>query len=143
VATRVSLVDVLPSLLDLVGVSRDAARVQGRSWVDLLRDPGARSAPTPTFVTGVKYGTEKYALVRDRLKIIRNTGSLRGKEALQGPSSPWAIELYDPREDPGERENLAEFLEVLVETGEDATPRQETEISPELRERLRALGYLD
>jgi arylsulfatase A-like enzyme len=84
----VSLQDIYPTLVELVGLERPA-HVQGRSLVPLLTEPSVEWNH-PTLST---YGFGNHAVVSDRFKYIRyNDGS---------------EELYDVREDPNEWQNLA------------------------------------
>jgi arylsulfatase A-like enzyme len=87
-AAPVSLQDIYPTLVELVGLERPA-HVQGRSLVPLLTEPSVEWNH-PTLST---YGFGNHAVVSDRFKYIRyNDGS---------------EELYDVRQDPNEWANLA------------------------------------
>ena len=147
---NVSLVDVMPTLLDLAGVTVPPDS-DGRSLAPLLR--GEESADRPAYAE-LLHPKSRTPLVRrvsmrdGRYKLIVNAPPLT-------PAEP-ATELYDVVEDPDERRNLAgeepqqkESLARLLreqrEVNEQAGfARFEAEhLQPEVRERLRALGYVE
>ncbi len=141
VAEQVRLLDLAPTLLDLLGVSA-AADMQGRSLVPLI--DGRRTVP-PAGLAG--WGYEPLLAYRSPpWKLIRNTRTMRS-------------ELYDLVSDPGERTNLAaEQRQVVMMLGVQADEAVAAAVaagrryqrgtgnvtlSPEQRRGLRALGYLD
>jgi arylsulfatase A-like enzyme len=134
----VGLVDVMPTVLELLGVA-PPARIHGRSLLPLLR--GEAWPPRPVFSA---WGRAQLRALRDgRFKHVRR----------------WSREeLYDLQRDPGERQNLAgveqgtarklaaeaerlerEAASLLASVG----PGKPVEPDAETRERLRALGYID
>ena len=140
----VSLVDVLPTLLDLLGLD-PAPGIEGRSLVPVLRgeetEPRLLYAEHGTredmWAKSVWDGEWRYTEIRDR--------------------DVFTKELFDRRADPqeardlaGERPHLVERYSAALdarfgadrrslrgEADSTATP----EIDPEMRERLEALGY--
>ncbi len=149
----VSLVDVVPTVLDVVGLEPDFP-VQGRSlraapeagraiFFDLLATRYTRQAGGP-----VSRRARRWRAVQDaEHKLIR-----RGRD-----DAVEREELYATRSDPGERDDLAgrlperqSSLQVLLGAHLDESARiasryrrgGEVELGPEERERLRALGYL-
>ncbi len=122
----VSSVDLLPTLLDIVGIPVPA-EVQGRSLVPLLRDRAATD-PTRTAVFSemTRHEHEPFPMrsVRtDRFRYIRNYGDRI--VPLEGGDQPWVVEvlaqdlpgfrwraprpaeeLYDVTQDPEEQVNL-------------------------------------
>ena len=153
-----SQVDFLPGLLELLAVE-DAFPRQGTSWVPLLS--GESAALSPLF--GVDYqarvGDEIGAFESARTKLVWRRD---GQELLE-------LELFDLREDPHERRNLArdepERLERLLAERDrslavaatvrerlaragrsdvlphDEVATEEVELSEEERRELEALGY--
>ena len=151
---NVETVDLLPTILDLLGVPVPEGLVhRGRSLVPLLRGEemegrdfvfaSARCDPT-------RYGDRPYQLDGDRqIDTVR--------------SSDWKLisfpghdrdynELYDLEADPGERHDVAaknpllarSLLQKLDEWRRDSRKSVPTpDIDAETRERLRQLGYIE
>jgi arylsulfatase A-like enzyme len=151
IPTQVSLVDLAPTVLELLGIPVPPA-MQGRSLVPLLRDPGAAPfAERVVFaeLTKRKKGTRLWAARTGRRKWIWR----------DGPGVP--VEIYDLRADPEERRNLAtpelaaevaalrEQYAALVAAGTARAPGAPTApattppvLDPRTEEKLRALGYV-
>jgi arylsulfatase A-like enzyme len=98
VGDQVRQVDILPTVLDLVGLAgKTPGRIDGRSLVPLIKGDRLPEAPAfietcqnsrePSSFYGVRYGGWKYAY----------------ESANPGPLD----ELYDLTNDPGETKNLA------------------------------------
>jgi arylsulfatase A-like enzyme len=143
-------VDVAPTLLAAAGI--DAATTGGALPGSPLPE---REAVTPVFA-----GTTQKAILTRRLHAIFTPGGTTGPG---GERRPEVAELYDLAADPFERRDVsagrpadlarlrARLVEHVEETrrrlrelgievdGAEATP----ELTPEERERLEALGYLD
>ena len=146
----VELVDLLPTILDLIGVAEGAAGLPGRSLGPALLGHGRLEASRPVFLhrghyrEGMLGGAvpvkgEKYAIVANRWKYI------------DGPEQG-TRELYDLEHDPAERINryytapdraaelaarLAAWRKTYTTTG------SEPEVAPEDRAGLEALGYTE
>jgi arylsulfatase A-like enzyme len=149
----VELVDIVPSLLELLGLHRSELEFHGRSFVPLLR--GESGLARATYSGGLRgrgvlhMGRWKYhhhyGLSLEELAIRNETG----REA-----SPALAELYDLDGDSGERRNVAarnpdvvadlrrklEAIELNFST--DAQGEQ-IPVDAETAEQLRALGYID
>ncbi|MCK4761850.1 MAG: sulfatase-like hydrolase/transferase, partial [Candidatus Aminicenantes bacterium] len=174
IETPVNLIDLLPGILDTAGVSSARPGPQGRSLLDgnkkFFGGPGGEFSKKPPgrrrqginnpgdrsiFVTGTLYGDEKFALIKNGLKIIFNSGKKKGKNTLTGYKPGEKYEIYDLNKDPFEKFNLlneipgSRFLELKKELerfiatagalkGEKITPEKEKEIE----EKLKSLGYL-
>ncbi len=132
----VNQVDLAPTLLDLAGVAHDGADgVSQRGALGTGR-ASSRSAYSETYFPRYHLGwSELLAVTEERYRYIR------------APRP----ELFDLREDPGEKKNLAaarastvtamdQWLEREVKPGEAANPE---EVSAETHEALQALGYVD
>lgn len=147
VERQVELVDLYPTLLDLLGVEREH-RVQGRSLVPLLA--GGELEPRDAFAenTNIK-AFERKAFRSERFKFIKSIprGGARAKGAEEGH------ELYDLRRDPGELTDvsashpevvrlLEQRLEALGASLEGLDEELPADLDPELRKQLEALGYL-
>jgi len=131
VAAQVRGIDVAPTLLALAGVA-PPADFQGRSLLARL-GPEADSAPWPA------------RSERDVRRDPRPT-------ALRDGRFKWIDgRLYDLASDPGERVDVAEhWPEVAARMAAEAEAPSTsppaalaTELSAEVQEQLRALGYLD
>ncbi len=131
VRAPVSLVDVMPTVLDALGLSRLPG--DGRSlWPDL----GGRRAAERTLL--VESGREDAVMRAVRRLALKLHVDATGRP---GP-------LFDLSRDPGEREDLAGSRPALVQrllaevAGRAVAPAERIPLDPELRERLKALGYI-
>lgn len=147
VERQVELVDLYPTLLELLGVDREHP-VQGRSLLPLLT--GGEWTPRDAFSEHTNIKTwERKAFRSDRFKFVKSIP--RPSRRARG-ATPY-FELYDLRRDPGEHEDLSERHPDVVERLnarlralgaslrglEDELPE---DLDPELKKQLEALGYL-
>ena len=142
---QVSLVDLYPTILDLLGIDLEH-EVHGRSLVPYLA--GAEMAPRPAFSEKTNSGSfERKALRTERYKFIYSYP----KESNQEGVAHW--QLYDLARDPGEQQDIAGQHPGAVARllGEIDTIRGghqllaievPADIDPSLRRELEALGYL-
>lgn len=158
VGAQVRLVDVLPTVLERLGVGGTAltdasgtgSTLDGRSLWPLMagREETRRLALSELD----RHGARRSAISDGRFKLIRNDGGPIGQPPYHR-SAP-AEELYDlvadpdersPRRGPDEtsaRDALARALDArAAEEGADFTLREI--VDPYTRQRLQALGYLD
>lgn len=141
-------VDILPTVLDLLGMSWDSSVVQGRSLKGAVLDCSEATEKEFGVVETSMMGINKSAILGDGWKLIVNyeTGESR---------NPVSRELYRFAEDPLEKNNQEEQEEELTRTlfrrlgawqdscdARIAGAPQETTISDEERRALEALGYL-
>jgi arylsulfatase A-like enzyme len=155
VGDRVSLVDVMPTLVELfgLGVLPEAVRqVEGRSLVPFLE--GGQMAPRAVFAEcGMSFYPE---LIRRRVRFDvegRFRAVALGAWKLiwtPGQSPGQEYELYDLAGDPGETRNLhapghgqGERLKALLRTWWRPAAHPRAPMSEEDARRLRSLGYLD
>ncbi|HEX2253380.1 MAG TPA: sulfatase [Thermoanaerobaculia bacterium] len=152
VPQTVELIDVAPTVLDLLGLP-PAAESHGVSLVPYLERPGAGGGTgRPQFT---EYGETGIRTVRaGTWKLIANPENhqpycIPGAPAGHYPLQP--VELYDLAADPGEQHDLAADHPVRVRelTGladrrfSGLRRRAETqEVDAELRKELEALGYV-
>ena len=140
VAYQVRSVDVMPTILDLLGVAAPEG-LAGQSFAGLMR--GEETGGRPAYARIQNAGVRE--MVRDGShKLIRNVF----------PIVP-SIELYDLTDDPRESRSLAEqrpeqlarlgaaLGELRSSIAEEGPPSYEPQqkVPAELRERLDALGY--
>lgn len=140
IAEPVELVDVAPTILDLVGAPPISA--DGRSLVPRMTTNAkaqARFVHAETFMPRIEFGWSELLMVRnERYKYI------------QAPRP----ELYDLEQDPGEERNLIDTEAARARRMADAlqawlvaavavqTDAAENELTPDEEARLRSLGYL-
>jgi len=146
VERQARLVDVVPTVLDVLGV-RPPPDLDGKSLLALLT-PGAEEGERDAFSEFMLFGSEEQKSLRtSRFKIIYTFESRR-------------IKLFDLQDDPQERENVAKdqvavaarLLKRLDEwvketrraAGEVERPGDTVIVSQEkeIIERLKALGYI-
>ena len=147
VATPASLVDVMPTLLELAGVP-PPADLDGRSLVPWLRG-GSDPSPRPLFAQEHAYRWRGAARlqVRNVQEHPLAAAVIEGDRwYLHGPGG--VEELYDLSTDPHQARNVAPQATDLEALRELATERTRTRprtapVRPEagLREQLEALGY--
>ena len=148
--TPVGILDIAPTLLELLGIEPGGRGFEGRSLAPVLRGDIAdyesqpiwsyRRSYEPRMVERTWVEGEKFAVRKGRWKYIL------------GPEEQFE-ELFDLEIDPGERQNLFEErpevageLRELVESFRERVTRPDPEI-PVLdqadRARLEALGYVE
>ena len=148
----VETVDLLPTLLELLGVASPAGlAIQGRSLVPLLGEQGGDAARE--VFSSARALSKRH---RDRGYELEPSGqihTLRGerwKLVLYPGAERDYLELYDLSADPGERRNLADSepaerdaqlarLRRWMALGSAAEPP--AELAPALRQHLLDLGY--
>ncbi len=146
VAQRVGLVDVLPTLLELLAIEDRPAEMQGRSLADLLHRPATATEPTAASFHYAETLAPRLGNGWGELRVVYQ-GHFK---YIHGPRP----ELFDLTSDPGEtrnlvatlpddarrlRQQLADFLAQLPESG---TVHAIKAPDAEARARLEALGYL-
>jgi arylsulfatase A-like enzyme/Tfp pilus assembly protein PilF len=137
--TQVSGVDLMPTVLDLVGLPPQPG-VEGRSVARAILHPEAELghvAYSETYFPRYHFGWQHLRALRD------------GREKYIEAPEP---EFYDVLADPKESKNLYKSmsaraerlrlqLEKLAGSGRDATPERQ-QMDPETLQRLAALGYV-
>ena len=137
---QTSLLDVMPTILAWAGLSPSPAQ-QGRS---LLNTPGTREA----------YGETDHTIDHTHKVFLRaGAGWWKGILSLDADGKPVSEEWYDLAADPGEAKsktlhnNVADAIRArAIQRWRDARSRggagPAVQLTPEQRERLRALGYV-
>jgi arylsulfatase A-like enzyme len=131
----VSLVDVMPTILDACGIAAPD-QTDGASLWPLLT-AGDRLAKRPLIAENSLYGDPRRAIIEWPYKLIVDV------------EQPGAA-LYDLERDPAEREDLAasrpevaeRLAAALAKRPAAALDRPPVELDAETRKELRALGYL-
>jgi len=140
---RASLLDVVPTVADLAGISIPSEEIDGVSLAGLLA--GGRGSD----------GNERAFLFHLDFKDGTSIAVLRGPKKLVLSKVPYRKELFGLDRDPGERHNLVngsgggEFASVAAELAErynsyarGALLRTTVSMDDELMKRLAALGYI-
>ena len=146
IGDQVQVVDLVPTLLDLAGVP-STVPMDGRSLVPLLDGRGLPAGEAFAEGTNIRE-TERRGLRTPRFKFIHSIPRGAHDPALE------RFELFDLRDDPEERRDLAARHPEVVAglaakvrlLSRGATMEFEGEVpagtDPELVEELRALGYI-
>ena len=153
----VSLVDVMPTILEEMGINDKDLGLDGRSLHPLLKGESREDwfffADRKSHVTDTST-MQRVTLNEGRIKLILNKvfspQALTFYHYLPPPTPP--VELYDLREDPAEKKNIADTQAELARRLtarmdgllKNARPRQpaKTKMTKELEDQLRTLGYI-
>ncbi len=153
VAQVVRMIDVMPTILDLLGLTPAEHDMQGRPLLS-----GEQQEGRPAFIEVLARKYEMKGLRTDRYKYIVNidaqTVTQHGREYL--PEVPPGQELYDLENDPGEKRNLlaaggpeeaealaAEFYRELREyLAQERGQAEPVTLDEETIEKLKGLGYI-
>jgi arylsulfatase A-like enzyme len=159
ISEPVQLIDIMPTVLELVDVKRPAG-LHGQSLVPLLKgQPFSRSAPvmaSKLALPRAKVGggvpenvTDVFARVDARWKFL-----YRGHARRAGLPE---LELYDRQADPGDLTDVAaqrkdltdqfkrhvmEWVDVQSQVRKQLGPGGTSKMDPQTLERLRSLGYV-
>jgi arylsulfatase A-like enzyme len=154
VAATLETIDLLPTLLSLLGVAVPADRpVQGKNLLPLVQRASAGGREfsfSSATVSEERHADRGYRL--DSSRYIHSIRSSRWKLILYPARQQDYFELYDLEADAAERENVAnqyprvrnEYhvrLRSWAAGGKESEPHDS--LTPEMRERLEALGYGD
>lgn len=150
VPQTVELIDVLPTLLGLLGLPPPPEQ-HGRSLVPYLERPGAGGEGKPAFS---EYGAAPvHTVIQGDWKLVANPTGFAPECIPDAPPGHYPIgrqELYDLSADPGETENLAaaeparaaQLSRLIRSRFSGLTNRLRPQDVPEdLRRELKALGY--
>lgn len=145
VRRNVTLLDVMPTLLETCGVD-PVEGLHGRSLAPVFEGRDDALRPLHSFLEGCDFGGIRKALLNDRYKLIYDLDLDR-------------FSLYDLQEDPqelhdifgtaaapdtsGMEADLRGWTEMSLEMMAETAGRGAAEdISPEIRQRLRDMGYI-
>jgi arylsulfatase A-like enzyme len=149
---RVTLIDLLPTILESAAVPAGKYKLQGIDLLDAVNGKNSQWG-VPIFATGALFGDEKFCIIdKDNWKLILNTKDVKNKGKLVGYRNEAAFELYNLTKDPLEQQNLKD-----TETGKLARLKKEIDnladlkklfkskkraLDEKTKDRLRSLGYL-
>ncbi len=153
VTANASLIDVLPSVLEFLGEPLPTS-LQGRSLLPLIASAETPTAQRPAFAHLSIDSLELESVILDHRKLIHDLKTENRVIAKDRKSFVSDLRLYDLSVDWGERTELTErqpiwtgYLSSLLkhrrEFGAERAVALEGEIDEDLRQRLKALGYLD
>jgi arylsulfatase A-like enzyme len=151
----VSLLDVAPTLLELVGLPPNPEH-RGRSLADTWKT-GVEPSALPATAESAEYGPDRFAVIEGRYKVIFTPWPEEKNMGVAVPAVP--LEIFDLETDPSEQIDLsprlaelpAEVLQMVARARERAVAKKPAASegndanatpSEELLERLRALGYV-
>jgi len=135
-------VDLLPTLLDLVGIAKEDYDFDGVSWVPVIERGESKGRAIYSEDTFEPRGDGAFQSIRgDEFKFIRNL-------------TLWTEQYYDLSKDPAEKNNIIDqldkerkiqfrkklnaYLKTMVPTGKELSKEEKEKID----KRLRALGYI-
>jgi arylsulfatase A-like enzyme len=135
----VSLLDVMPTALDALGISIPAG-LQGESLWTLARGTG--SLPKRVLFAEATTNSRERAVIGPRHKAIvpDDGGPIRVYDWIINPSE--STDLMSAREESGAHA-FGRQARALLPTPELASSSEAVEMPPEVQESLRALGYID
>jgi arylsulfatase A-like enzyme len=155
IPNQVGHVDLLPTLLDYLGLSIPQA-VQGRSLMPLIRGEAGETSDPPAFSLAQPraFRVPEIATKLDEEALITSIRAWPFK-LIEYPASPAPVyQLFNLEKDPAEKQNLAAERPELVaalaaqirqwrlETGA-LEAVAEPSLSPEAMKALRSLGYVE
>ncbi len=149
----VSLLDLLPTVVDAAGLEEIADEGPGRSWWPWLE--GAGDPPSEP-VRVVRENLKKHYAPFKRERGDRNVALVEDGWKAIWNDEPGTVELYDLARDPDERDDVSEreperaramaesARDWLARCGDGAVrPTEDGDLDEDSLERLRALGYVD
>ncbi len=113
ISTPVSLVDVMPTLLEAVGCPLEQPAMSGRSLLPLIRgqEPSADDTRIVSIRNNMKKFYKPYKESRGDLNVVVRRGELKAIFNIE----PNTLELYDLAADPLEKQDLAASKKHLAD----------------------------
>ena len=146
----VSIIDVFPTILDVVKIPSTIFDFDGLSFEKLLFR-SEEGIDHPVFATGIMYGNNKYCLIRNKKKIICNSIEKNKVHELKNWKNK-SYEYYNISSDPGETKNLFSAGKIEIKKMvklinkfillNQAFQKTRGLIDKDMQERLKTLGYL-
>ncbi len=129
---RTALSDLMPTSLELLGV--DGPEVSGQSLLAPMRS--AEELPEREMLGILELKDKGRSLLRDRYHLVVGNGDERALFDLAADP-----EEKSPLADPAVLQRMSESMKRLFERAEVGPSKEAVRLSPEVIERLRALGY--
>ncbi|HKV13244.1 MAG TPA: sulfatase-like hydrolase/transferase, partial [Thermoanaerobaculia bacterium] len=144
----VELIDLYPTLRDLIAPGKEVPGLEGHSLAPFLRGESPEDGFRVAYSQAGQKADRYHSVQDESWKLIFNSGGKRSK-AAQSPTG--GLELYDLSRDPLETNNLAATnveqvrrlrsdLLAWIKAGK-RQGRDEGETTPEAERAIRALGY--
>lgn len=138
---RVRILDVAPTILGLAGVEIPGSQLRGVDLLEVIR--GGETVNFEAFSESIAYGAEAKSIEIDDYKLIRYSETRNGRNEF----------LFDRRNDPEEQIDIlddapekAVSLRLALDAilaSKTTAQGDETNLDPETRSHLRAIGYLE
>lgn len=154
----VSLIDIMPTILDFTNITFNDYPLDGKSLLPIIKGKDKKDREFLADLADNLLNShipQKISLNRDKYKLILNKKYNPEDLAFFQYPPPEAeqVEVFDLGLDPEETVNIAhqrrkwvnEILELIKKTYEEAEKRKtgKVEIDENLREKLKALGYIN
>jgi arylsulfatase A-like enzyme len=153
---QVRLIDIMPTVLDVVGIDYDTTKMQGISLLPLIKGERIGDEELVAISEAISEGPEMKSFRTSKIKYIYTVEIAEGGERILIADNPDREELYDLEHDPGERYNLQaeepnlasklknEINDILKEAVKTSAGQRDKriEVDQETRNKLKALGYI-
>lgn len=150
VGRPVELIDLYPTLRDLIAPGKEVPGLEGHSLAPFLRGEAPEAGFRMAFSQAGQKADRYHSVQDESWKLIFNSG---GKRSRAAKSPTGGLELYDLSRDPLETNNLAATnveqvrrlrgdLLAWIKAGK-RHGRDEGETTPEAERAVRALGYVN
>lgn len=146
----VSMIDIFPTILDHLKINSANLNFEGHSLRPLFMNKKIKE--NTIFSFGTLYGSEKYSIIHQKIKLIQNTKDSWKKRKLIGEKDTPEFELYDLSNDPYETKNIFpdshsqnQLLKKILTRLKNKDNFHATELrnSKDQIKELKSLGYIN